>query len=162
MTSDKGQAYITVKGFRVGIVGLREAIEKLSVLADHSDEEIASALCEMLKARNYIPPSVEGDYKKAFLLQFKKIMGGSTPDEEVGNLQICVLGPGCSICDQLEQMVLTILTEENIRAEVEHVRDPIEIAQYGIMSTPALIINGKVKSTGWLPSREQILKWIRG
>ncbi|UCE20484.1 MAG: thioredoxin family protein [Gemmatimonadota bacterium] len=75
-------------------------------------------------------------------------------------MEIKILGPGCARCDKLEQDVRTILTELNIAAEVLHVRDPMAIADYGIIGTPALVVNGIIKSAGKVPNRDDIVKWI--
>jgi len=159
--SEKDPSYIAIKGIRVGILGLREVLEELSTWKGRKDEEIADLMLVKLKAGNYIPPSVEAEYKAAFLREFKKSVGEPVVEEETSALNIAILGPGCPSCDQLEQMVMSILTEENIGAEVEHIRDVREIASYGMVATPALVINGKLKSSGRLPSKTQIKDWIK-
>ncbi|MDP2991971.1 MAG: thioredoxin family protein [Deltaproteobacteria bacterium] len=159
--SEKEPSYIAIKGIRVGILGLREMLEELSTWKGKKDEEIADRMLQELKTKNYIPPSVETEYKQAFLREFKKFVGEPVAEEKTSILNIAILGPGCPICDQLEQMVMAVLTEENIGAEVEHVRDVREIASYGMVATPALVINGKIKSYGRLPSRSQITNWIK-
>jgi protein-disulfide isomerase len=55
---------------------------------------------------------------------------------------------------------MTALIELNISAELEHITDVKEISEYGVFGTPAFVINGKVKSVGRVPNREQIKKWI--
>ncbi len=159
--SEKEPSYIAIKGIRVGILGLRKVLEELSTCKGRKDEEITDLMLVKLRARNYIPYSVEAEYKAAFLREFKKFVGEPVVGEETSALNIAILGPGCPSCDQLEQMVMSILTEENIGAEVEHVRDVREIASYGMVATPALVINGKIKSSGRLPSRSQITNWIK-
>ncbi|MDD5451177.1 MAG: thioredoxin family protein [Desulfovibrionales bacterium] len=159
--SEKEPSYIAIKGIRVGILGLREALEELSAWKGRKDEEIADLMLVKLRSRNYIPSSVEAEYKAAFLREFKKFIGEPVTEEESSALRIAILGPGCPSCDQLEQMVMSILTEENIGAEVEHVRDVRKIASYGMVATPALVINGKIKSSGHLPSKDQLIKWLK-
>ena len=63
-------------------------------------------------------------------------------------LKIEVLGTGCKKCQQLEANVKEAITSLNLDAEVLHITDPIEIAKRGVMSTPALTVNGKVVSKG--------------
>ncbi|MBW1895723.1 MAG: thioredoxin family protein [Deltaproteobacteria bacterium] len=75
-------------------------------------------------------------------------------------MEIKVLGPGCARCDQLEQDVMEVAAEMNLPASVDHVRDIKEIAGYGVMGTPALVINGKVTSVGIVPTKEQIKTWL--
>jgi len=159
--SEKEPSYITIKGIRVGILGLREVLEELSTRKGRKDKEIADLMLVKLKARNYIPSSVEAEYKATFLREFKKFVGEPVAEEKTSILNIAILGRGCPSCDQLEQMVMSILTEENIGAEVEHIRDVREIASYGMVATPALVINGMIKSSGRLPSKNQIKDWIK-
>lgn len=66
----------------------------------------------------------------------------------MSSIKIEVLGTGCKKCQQLEANTQEAITSLNIDAQVLHITDPIEIAKRGIMSTPALAINGKVVSKG--------------
>ena len=63
-------------------------------------------------------------------------------------LRIVVLGTGCSQCNRLEQTVMQALNEMALVASLEHVTDIKEIANYGFVGTPALVINGKVVASG--------------
>ena len=76
-------------------------------------------------------------------------------------MNIKVLGIGCSKCKALEEKVRVIVAKNNINAEVEKVSDLEEIMKYGIMLTPGLVINEKVKSYGMVPKEDQILRWIK-
>lgn len=76
------------------------------------------------------------------------------------DVEIKVLGPGCSRCENLEKEVINALAELDVAADVKKVKDIQEIMSYKIMSTPALVINGKVKVTGRVPKREEIKKFI--
>jgi small redox-active disulfide protein 2 len=76
-------------------------------------------------------------------------------------MDIKVLGGGCANCNRLEKMVKDTLVELNIDAEIGHVRDLNDIVEYGIMSTPGLVINEEVKSAGRLPSIDEIKKWLQ-
>jgi small redox-active disulfide protein 2 len=72
------------------------------------------------------------------------------------NFKIEILGTGCKKCQQLEANAKEAVTNLNLTAEVFHITDPIEIAKRGVMSTPAMAINGKVVSKGQVLSTEQI------
>jgi small redox-active disulfide protein 2 len=76
-------------------------------------------------------------------------------------MRIEVLGMGCSKCNTLYGNVRKAATELGIRPEIEHVRDLDKIADYGVMSTPALVIDGKVMSSGRIPSAEEIKGWLK-
>jgi small redox-active disulfide protein 2 len=77
------------------------------------------------------------------------------------SMEIKVLGPGCPKCKQLEKLVRTVVEENSIDATVTKVEDIVEIMNYGIMVTPAMVINGKVIMKGSVPSKEEILKKIQ-
>ena len=76
-------------------------------------------------------------------------------------MDIKVLGPGCPRCQQTEQIVKEALSEAGMEATVEKVTDTMEIAGYGVMGTPAIIIDGEIKSVGKIPNKEDIIKWIQ-
>lgn len=150
---------VSLGKFKVGITGLKEAIEEAKILRGQSDEEISEALFTRLKPRNYIPGSAQEDYKKAFLREFKKALDEKVIEERTG-LSIKILGPGCPSCERLEQTVMEVLMELSLPAEVEHVRDMKEITALGVFGTPALLINDEVKAVGQVPVKEALKQWL--
>lgn len=76
-------------------------------------------------------------------------------------MKIRILGIGCSKCRKLEESVRELVAQNNIEAEIEKVTDIQEMMKYGIMSTPGLVINESLKSSGILPKNEDILNWIK-
>ena len=76
-------------------------------------------------------------------------------------LNVKVLGTGCKKCQTLEASVKEIITANKIEATVEKVDDLSAIVSYGVMTTPALVINEKVVSAGTLPQEDQILSWLK-
>lgn len=77
-------------------------------------------------------------------------------------MDIKVLGSGCANCNKLEQMVFDVLAELNADANVTHVTDFKEIVGYGVMQTPALVIEGQVKVSGVVPSKAKLTEIITG
>lgn len=75
-------------------------------------------------------------------------------------MDIKVLGPGCPNCQKLEKLTLNALAEMDVAASVDKVTDFNEITKY-VMSTPGLVIDGKVVSQGKIPSPEEIKRWIK-
>ncbi|MCP4693628.1 MAG: thioredoxin family protein [Desulfobacterales bacterium] len=71
-------------------------------------------------------------------------------------MEIKVLGLGCPRCDQLERDLMELLTEMNVDADLEHVRDLEEIRQYGVIGSPAIVVNGDVKVVGVVPPRSKL------
>lgn len=143
----------------LGIIGLKAAIQEVKPMQGRPDEEIAQALLERLSGRNYIPPSKVADYKKVFLREFKKALDEKV-EEERGGLHIKILGPGCPCSQDFVALALTALSELGLPADVQHITDMQEIAQWGVTGTPALIINGKVKAIGRMPSKETLKQWL--
>lgn len=76
-------------------------------------------------------------------------------------MEIKILGPGCPKCKQTEEIVKQAVAEEGVAANIEKVTDIMKIAGYGVFGTPALIIDGEVKSVGKIPKKEDIKAWIK-
>jgi len=77
-------------------------------------------------------------------------------------VSVKVLGTGCKKCQTLEAKVRDLVATNQIDATVEKVTDIQEMVRYGIMMTPGLIINEKVKSFGIIPKDDQIINWLKG
>ncbi len=75
-------------------------------------------------------------------------------------MEIKVLGGGCASCEKLHKFVQDAVKELNIEAQILYITDMCEIMQAGIMSTPALMVNGKVKTMGRVPKPKEIKKII--
>lgn len=75
-------------------------------------------------------------------------------------MEIKVLGPGCAKCKETEKLVRDVLRETGIAASVEKVSDFQQIAGYGVLSTPAVVIDGDVKVVGKVPSKNELLAWL--
>ena len=75
-------------------------------------------------------------------------------------MDIKVLGPGCAKCETTEKLVREAVAEAGVTADVEKITDLLKIAGYGVMGTPAVVVNGEVKSVGKIPSKEDIKSWL--
>ena len=71
-------------------------------------------------------------------------------------INIKILGTGCSKCNTLEKITRKAVADNGVDAEIEKVEDIMEIMNYGIMKTPALVINGEEKISGRLPSDKEL------
>ena len=71
-----------------------------------------------------------------------------------------VLGPGCQKCQYVERVVREVVEGAGIAAEIHHVTDDVEIASRGVLSTPGLVIDGRVVLAGRVPTREQVAAWL--
>ncbi len=78
-------------------------------------------------------------------------------------MEIKVLGPGCANCHKMEEMAKQAVKELGLSAEVVKITDIGDIARHGILSTPGLIVDGKIKHTGKpLPSLDKVKELIKG
>jgi len=75
-------------------------------------------------------------------------------------MEIKILGPGCPKCKQTEDLVKAVVAETGVDANVEKVSDLMKIAGYGVFGTPAVVVDGKVKSVGKIPTKQEIKTWI--
>lgn len=75
-------------------------------------------------------------------------------------MKIEILGSGCPKCKTLEANARKAVEETNIEAEIQKVTDINDIIEFGVMSTPAIVINGDVKSFGKVNSVEEIKQWL--
>ena len=75
-------------------------------------------------------------------------------------MKIEVLGTGCQKCHKTKENIETALSESGKEAEVVEVKDLKSIASYGVMLTPAVVVDGEVKIVGKVPSVEQIKTMI--
>ena len=83
----------------------------------------------------------------------------STKQEVESNIK--VLGSGCAKCDELETSVIEALKELSIDTSVEHITDFSKIAEYGVMTTPALVINNKVVSMGKVLKKDEVIQILK-
>ncbi len=75
-------------------------------------------------------------------------------------LTIKVLGSGCANCKRVEQIVHKVVDEMTLQAEIIKVTEYPEIMKYNVMSTPGLVINEKIVSTGRIPTPAEVTAWL--
>ena len=75
---------------------------------------------------------------------------------------IKVLGPGCKNCETTANLIKIAAEQEKTEVEIEKVTDMAEIMSYGVMSTPGVVVDGKVVHAGGLPGPDQVRKWVSG
>ena len=89
---------------------------------------------------------------------------GAKPDRKCrgGSMKVQILGSGCAKCKLLEQHAREAVTELGIQAEIEKVMDTDAIMEMGVMMTPALAIDGEVKSVGKVLTKDQVVGYLTG
>lgn len=75
-------------------------------------------------------------------------------------MEVKILGTGCPKCKTLEQVTRDVIRQNNIDATVTKVEDIMEIMKYNIMTTPALVVDGKVVVKGRVPSADEIRQFL--
>ena len=75
-------------------------------------------------------------------------------------MEIKVCGPGCASCEKTQKIVEAAIAAKGIGAAVIKVKDFQEIAQLGVFSTPAVVVNGQVKCVGRVPKQSEVEDWI--
>jgi small redox-active disulfide protein 2 len=145
----------------IGIVGLKKVMTDLvKTSSGKTDEECRELLYQGISGQNYIPPKMVEEYKDALLRAFKAFTGEAAEEAPAGGVRIQVLGPGCYNCDRMEKDVREVLAELKIPGDLSHVTDPAEIAKYGLMGVPALVINSRIVCVGTVPDRNRIKQWL--
>ncbi len=77
-------------------------------------------------------------------------------------MRVQILGSGCTTCLTLERKIRVMNDRYRLALEIEKVTDLQEIMRHGILSTPGLVVDGVVKSSGRVPGDEQLLIWLKG
>ena len=149
---------IKIGNATVGLVGLDVALHQLRQQGDMDDEAAAAFLLAAISKDNYLPVGTEDQYRQALLQEFKRCRNPTADNE---GLTIRILGRPCVTCNKLKTMVIDILQEMSIAADIEDIHDLDEIWRYGVTKTPALLINNHVKSAGIQPPRFQVEQWLR-
>lgn len=75
-------------------------------------------------------------------------------------MDIKVLGPGCTKCKATVDLIARVAGETGKAVQIEKIEDMRQIVSYGVMTTPAVVVGGKVVHKGSVPSHDQILGWL--
>jgi hypothetical protein len=142
----------------IGLIGLDLAMNKARKRA-MTEAEAMDFLFHAVQEKNYIPAGMEEQYKIALFKEYAKLLHGKDGNDE--GLMIRIFGPGCISCNGLQDLVIEVLAAMNIAADIEQIHDIDEIGRAGILQTPALMINGRLKSSGLLPTRAMLEQWLR-
>ena len=76
-------------------------------------------------------------------------------------MEIKVCGPGCANCTKAENVVKEAVADAGIDAQVLKISDFAEMAKLGVLSTPAVIVNGQIKCVGKVPTKNEVLEWLK-
>jgi len=77
-------------------------------------------------------------------------------------MQVKILGPGCAKCQRLYREAEMAVAASGLDVDLEKVADVDAILDYGVMMTPAIVIDGQVRASGRVPSADEITRWLTG
>ncbi len=142
----------------IGLIGLDIALNR-ALAQNIPVEDISEHLYQEIRDKNYIPPGMTDKYKTALEREYRILLGLEI--EENKDLTIRIFGTGCITCNGLRDAVIDAMMKMGIAADIDMVHEPDEIGRYGITTTPALMINGEIKSAGIHPTPFQLEEWFR-
>ncbi len=142
----------------VGLIGLDVALTRILAQPELAVTAAVDEVYGEIARHNYIPPSAIANYRQALAQEIDRLRGGRATASS--HLEVRILGTGCVSCNNLQQQVIEIMAERGLAADVFQVHDLDEIGRFGVLQTPALVINGQVKSVGRLPPRFEIEQWL--
>jgi small redox-active disulfide protein 2 len=76
-------------------------------------------------------------------------------------MEIKVCGPGCANCNKAEKVVREAVVDAGLDAKISKINDFVEMARLGVLSTPAILINGQIKCVGKVPTKNEVLAWLK-
>ncbi len=76
-------------------------------------------------------------------------------------IEVKVLGTGCANCKATQKLIEKVTSDNDIAINLEKIEDTTEIMSYGIMSTPGVIVDGKVVHAGGIPDSKTVLSWFK-
>jgi len=141
----------------VGLIGLDQAMQQ-AVSRKMSADAATGFLFTAVSRENYIPASAADLYRQALRREYLAARSGGTQSSQ--QLTIKILGPGCVSCNKLNTMIFDIMQRLDIAADIEQIHDLDEIWRHGVITTPALIINGNIKCSGRMPPPAEVEQWL--
>ena len=141
----------------IGLIGLDIALNRAA--AENLPEERAvDFLFTEISRHNYIPAAAVEKYREALRQTYRRHL--HPEEQDADHLVIRIFGSGCVSCNSLQKLVIEVLDGMGLAADIEQIHDPDEIGRHGITMTPALMICGRIKSGGLLPTRAQVEQWL--
>lgn len=155
--TDPIQKKIKIGKATIGLIGLDQAMLK-ALEQTLAPEEATEFLYTAISQKNYIPASAVQEYKQALKKEYLRAQSGESLEHQ--QMTIKILGPGCVSCNKMNTMIFDIMQRLDIAADIEQIHDLDEIWRLGVISTPALIINGEIQCSGRMPTPAEIEQWL--
>lgn len=152
---------VEIGGRVVGIVDLEEIFEEVRASGLTKDEALKDAIFRKVQMNNYIPSRMESLYKEGLLEEYRIFTGEAQKrPRSSASPEIRLYGSSCFRCEKLDEMIKEILSHARIRADYQLVTDMREVAQAGVMMTPAIAVNGRMVLQGQVPLEADLEKML--
>lgn len=152
---------IDIMGKLIGIIDLEEIFQEVKSAGAKDREQLKDLILAMVKEKNYIPHSQEKTYRDDLYEEYL-VSIGELKERFRKNSAIAVrlYGASCYSCEKLDEMVMGTLSKAGIMVDYQYITDMREVAQAGIISTPALTVSGTVVVKGQVPAANQLEKML--
>jgi len=148
---------VVIGGKAVGLVDLEETFQVAKDAGLQDSELLKDLILEKVKVRNYLPPHMEKVYREDLHEEFRVFTGELSGRRPTGSVvEVRLYGASCSSCEQLDAMVMQVLSREGLRVDYQHVTDVSEIARAGVITIPALVVAGSVILSGHVLPEKQL------
>ncbi len=151
------QKKIKIGKATIGLIGLDQAMLK-ALEQKFTADEAGEFLYKAISKKNYIPTTVVKEYKEALKKEYIRASSGDSIEHQ--QMTIKILGSGCVSCNKVNSMIFDIMQRLDMAADIEQIHDLDEIWRHGVISTPALIINGEIMCSGRMPTPAEIEQWL--
>ncbi|MFA5112288.1 MAG: thioredoxin family protein [Desulfobaccales bacterium] len=144
----------------IGLRGIPEIFQEVAAREWATPAAAQEELFQRVAGQNYIPSGSREDYRQAVWREFRRFRGESADEQTPAQLEIKVLGLGCSGCRQFYQRVIEILAAHAIVADLQYITDPALLKPYEVRAFPALVINGRLVLAGRIPEAAGLARLI--
>lgn len=151
------QRMLKIGKVTIGLIDLDTALNT-ALGKELSPNDAVEYIYQVVEGKNYIPAGMADDYKKALEKEYRGLLGEEQEADQ--ELIIRIFGTGCISCNGLHDAVIDAMMRAGVAADINMIHDPDEIGRHGIMATPALMINGQLKSAGTHPTPVQLEAWL--
>jgi small redox-active disulfide protein 2 len=150
---------VWVGTYTLGLRGLDEILASVQGPQVDDVARITPELLDRVREQNHVPESAEQDYGEALYREDRRFP--DLPVEEDRTVsEIRILGPGCCKCEEVSTRIMAAVAEPGLTADVQHITELKEMAGYGPVPTPALVVNDEIRSMGRAPTLDDIKKLL--
>lgn len=152
------QRFLKIGKTSIGLIGLDPAINKC-LTQNMEPVQATESIFKTIDKLNYVPQTAAKRYREAIRQEYNRRLSGEAIASDT--LEIRVFGSGCITCDKLASQIFDILGKFNLVADIEKIFEMDEIWRHGILTTPALMINGNIMCQGKMPTPAELEEWIQ-